>query len=251
MGPGNIAQAIVGWLQDQTVKLDAFLLEGMTLREREQAVTVMRAQWFGVKQAARFRPKLEAIISEAPTDNPLLYRSGRSIVARVIGPEQARFLYEEAVRRFSDDDVEKAFRVQYNTFGAAAFLLSVGYVQAGDYEKAVELLQAGLARQPDFALFVSELSVALQALGRTDEALTLLDDWVARRAAVEPGAQREILISRGQLLLSLDRLDEAEKMFVQCLVLHPDDRLAALELGQIAAARRGEAQPERILRTHL
>lgn len=250
MGLGTLAQRLVAWAQDKSVKLDdQFLLDRIEPPERDHALAAMKAIALGPAHFARLRPALEAAVAAAPPEDPLIFERNGQIILRTVNPATGRFLVDQGAVRFPEVPAG-GICLQYNTYGAATFALGMGWVGAGEYERAVDVLRAGLRRQPDFATLVSELGVALQALGRTDEALALFNDWLGRREEMDEGSQREVLISCGQLLLMLERPDEAEAMFLDCVALFPGDGLAAWELEQIAAFRRGEPLPHRVLATY-
>jgi tetratricopeptide (TPR) repeat protein len=84
--------------------------------------------------------------------------------------------------------------------------------QAEDYAGAWRHFEAALAGAPDSALLLRDAGYCLKALGRSDEALALVD----RGLSLHP-AYTDLLFLRGLLLLDAGKASEAAQTFLECL----------------------------------
>lgn len=108
-------------------------------------------------------------------------------------------------------------------------------------DAAVPFLERAVALSPSHAHYLSELGYAYQ----TQKKWQLSYDLYSRAAAgaeFEQGDQRKKSLRRawfgmGYDLVELGRLDEAEKLFEQCLELFPDDAKVKSELQYIREQR--------------
>ena len=108
-------------------------------------------------------------------------------------------------------------------------------------DAAVPFLERAVALSPSHAHYLSELAYAYQ----TQKKWQLSYDVYGRAAAaaaLEEGDQRKRSLRRawfgmGFDLIELGRLDEAEKLFNQCLELFPDDQKVKDELQYVREQR--------------
>ncbi len=138
-------------------------------------------------------------------------------------------------------------------------------LERGDPERAVELLEAVLARVPDSRRVHYQLGLAYRALGRLDRAqlhlargvdaavagetfdpvMFLVDDPVLQEFQRQ-AASREQHVERGTIALERGRLDVAEQELRRALELDPDHAEARLKLG-VTLARAGAPAARREL----
>ena len=105
-------------------------------------------------------------------------------------------------------------------------LLGVIANQAGDGERAVELIGRALRRQPANPNFLSNLGVAYYGLQRLEEALASYD----KALALKPD-HVAALTNRGNALQQLQRHDEAIDSYRAALALRPDHAASLNNLG--------------------
>lgn len=113
--------------------------------------------------------------------------------------------------KFADAEMSfrKAFRLRpdwpmaYHMAGAAAN-------QQGEYARAVELYDAGLAVKPDNALTLTNKSGALYNLGRTQDAITVLEEALR----IDPN-HGMALHNLGVIYVTLGRFAEAEGVYAR------------------------------------
>ncbi len=111
---------------------------------------------------------------------------------------------------------------------ASALLL----IEAEDFSGAATAAREVTASRPDAPEGWYVLGVVLSNLGETDEALAALD-----RAASLYTANAEPLVVKGDILLSLDRRDEAEQAWVAAADRDPANWRAQERLAAMAEAR--------------
>jgi tetratricopeptide (TPR) repeat protein len=93
--------------------------------------------------------------------------------------------------------------------------------EAGEEEKAVELLQRAREKAPDDALVAETLSDSLARLGRTDELIEILEQRAAM-ANIEPQAEAELRAEIGRIHLEdLEDLDTAVASFARAFEIDP------------------------------
>lgn len=99
--------------------------------------------------------------------------------------------------------------------------------RAGQLSQAEEVLRQALMLRPDDATATTHLARILLGLGRTDDALRLLDDFLQSTALPVPP---ELLLLRAQVLLDLRSWPEAITAFRQAIDAAPDNGSAELGL---------------------
>lgn len=95
-------------------------------------------------------------------------------------------------------------------------LLGVVAGQKGDHRRALQLIGAAVAAQPDNPGFVMNLALVRMHLGETEAALAGLD----RTLRLRPG-DADACLHRGIVLKSLDRFEESLASFDRALALRP------------------------------
>lgn len=111
-------------------------------------------------------------------------------------------------------------------------LLGVIEFQSGNFAAAAGLLQRAVRRAPEAAGLHCNLGLALQALGRMDEALASYN-----RALVLKPEFAEAHNNRGNLLMEMQRPDEALASYRRAVQLRPDFAEAQFNLGRLLLDR--------------
>jgi len=126
-------------------------------------------------------------------------------------------------------------------YGVAALLLTMNAVEGRQYEDAVRFGTRAVSLMPQSSFVASELASAYQGLRKPDQALAVLDAWLARNTVVSDEDMARIQRSRGFSLIELSRLDEAEAAYRQALKLEPGHKGVQGELDYIDDLRSGAA----------
>ncbi len=106
--------------------------------------------------------------------------------------------------------------------------LAASTLQGGEFEKAIELYDALIARKPDDAEAHYKRANALNMLGRSDAALGGYD----RAVALKPD-YANAFCNRGTVLERLGRWEEALASYERTLELNPGDALAYYNRGSV------------------
>ncbi len=100
-------------------------------------------------------------------------------------------------------------------------------VRAGQLSQAEEVLRQALMRRPDDATATTHLARIMLRLGRTDDALRLLNDFLqSTKLPIPP----ELQLLRAQVLLDLRAWPEAITAFRNAIEAAPDNGSAELGL---------------------
>ncbi len=111
-------------------------------------------------------------------------------------------------------------------------------VRAGQLSQAEEVLRQALMRRPDDATATTHLARIMLRLGRTDDALRLLNDFLqSTKLPIPP----ELQLLRAQVLLDLRAWPEAITAFRNAIEAAPDNGSAELGLA-IALGESGQAE---------
>ena len=124
--------------------------------------------------------------------------------------------YDEAVTLLEEASKEVLNREPWLALGN----LGWAYIELGDYDKAIEVLNRALFDQPRFCVGKYRLGEAYYKKGSHDQALANLQAAVA---ITEGGCDRmqaahELI---GMCLLRLNRNDEAREAFAACIEIDP------------------------------
>lgn len=134
---------------------------------------------------------------------------------------RARFDAAAALHRFGRlDEAQREFEKLLRTNpGHADVLHLLGVIagQKGDHRRALQLIGAAVAVQPDHPGYVTNLALVRMHLGDIDTALAGLD----RALALRPD-DADAHLHRGIVLKSLDRFDESLASFDRALALRPN-----------------------------
>lgn len=185
--------------------------------------------------------------------NPVLHATARVGLARTLDAlgefEAEKRVYLEVLAQARREQVGR------NEVDALVNLGAVAYAQ-GDNERAVNWWTAAIQRQRAVpsgdagAFAVANLAMALNDLGRYDEAMALLDSAIVRaRAARQFVAASQLEVRRGEQLLARDRPGEALEAFRRAEREVPADQVVSLSrvrLGMVRVKARIES-PDAVL----
>jgi tetratricopeptide (TPR) repeat protein len=125
-----------------------------------------------------------------------------------------------------------------NAYPRACYYLGFIYVERGEFDRAIEVLNQGIALQPDSGKLAHEKGQALIRSGRLMEALSMYEGMLSRSGFMSPRDRAALLRGKGYVLIEEERLEEAETSFRESLVLDPDSQVARGELIHISELRR-------------
>lgn len=131
-------------------------------------------------------------------------------------------------------------RRQPNVYPLIALILGSEAVERRRLDEAVKILDRGLAMQDDDWMLLKEKASALQAGGRHDEALAVLDQALAAdslRILLNAGPLHR---GRGFSLIEQGRLKEARAAYDEALELDPEDGHARRQLAYIDGLEAGQ-----------
>jgi Tfp pilus assembly protein PilF len=134
---------------------------------------------------------------------------------------------------------DQAKRIDWilNAYPRACYYLGYLFIEAGDFDQALEFLEQGLRLEPGNAKLANEKAQALVRLGRLGEAKGLYDAVLSRSDFVGKHDRAFSLRGRGYILIEEGQLDEAETAFRQSLEHDPDNPMAVQELAYIEQLR--------------
>ena len=111
---------------------------------------------------------------------------------------------------FLKEDQALRINEKSNRIAEANFKLGVAYLQAGDYERALEKLQKAQKSDPDYAQIYNALGVLYQEIGEYEDA----EKYYHQGLELNPKSS-EILNNYGRFLCQIERYQEAEKTFIK------------------------------------
>jgi len=103
----------------------------------------------------------------------------------------------------------------------AHYSLGILWEKRGSLERALESYQKARHLQSKHAPYLLAVAETLVALDRQKEALELLQEYIDNENQVEPDAS--VYLAAGNILLNMNKPNEAAEMFRQCAYLQPDD----------------------------
>ena len=126
----------------------------------------------------------------------------------------------------------------------AETLYAKGYalVELGLPQAALDTLAAALQKSPQNAKYLSEIGNIHQTARDWPKALERYEAALSATELASPDASKvpdrtRALRGKAFVFVELGRIDEAEKLYFECLKLDPDDRMAKNELTYIAELR--------------
>jgi tetratricopeptide (TPR) repeat protein len=213
----------------------------------EQILAIARSS--GIAAIEPHVAAAEAALADAPSlfsDPPS--DGGTTFVLTDGSAESLAVLADAAVERSGD-----VAAVQ-NPYPLLGLYLGIYYVEIGQHDEAMRVLDAGLALSPapDRLLgetvpdLLSERGVALGRLFRWEEALANYDKGLAI-PAMPDSMRAQLHRGRGFVLIEMNRLDDAEADYKRSLELDPGNPIANSELAYIEKLRGGMAPTEPLL----
>jgi tetratricopeptide (TPR) repeat protein len=165
------------------------------------------------------RERLARLAEADPAHGAAAYEAGRAML-RAGAPERAApLLSRAAVSGYQEALCYELLTDAYAAQGQRAEALWArgrGQLFRGQFSAAVEAIRASLQRQPHKPLAYLDLARALQAEGRPQEALGVLE----RAGRVDPG-NLDVRLFRAKLLLSLERVPAVVRELEAAAALDP------------------------------
>jgi tetratricopeptide (TPR) repeat protein len=125
-----------------------------------------------------------------------------------------------------------------STYGYAYFTKSYALTELNQYEAAQNALQRALELSPQNAQFLSERGNQLARARAWNESLEIYRKAEEAAKSTSPENTRTIDLGRalrgqGFVLVELNQIDQAEKVYLECIRIDPNDRKAAAELNYV------------------
>jgi tetratricopeptide (TPR) repeat protein len=117
-----------------------------------------------------------------------------------------------------------------NAYPRAYFYLGYLHIEKEEYEKAINYLDKGLVLEPANATLLNEKTQGLVKLNKYDEALAICDTVLETIEFVPQNRKATCLRSKGYILIEECKLSEAEKCYLDCLKIEPDNKMAISQL---------------------
>ncbi|ESQ81706.1 hypothetical protein AEAC466_20645 [Asticcacaulis sp. AC466] len=182
-------------------------------------------------------PALKAALAHAPDVPAATEKCGDTVV--VYTEDVTKFLALSAYL-MSPQSPLKGSKVEQRPplpYPLLAFIIGWTDYENQDFAAAHEVYVKGLKNDPDNHALIMEDTLTLAELGRSEEALTQLDAYMARNADLPDVLKAGALRKRGYVLVELHRWDEAEKAYSDSLVAEPGNEIAEGELEYIRQNR--------------
>ena len=126
-----------------------------------------------------------------------------------------------------------------NVYGLAYFYQGSYYNSINTYDKALAVMEKGLALQPTETALVTESGVSLIKLNKLQSALDLYNKLLAADGFVPRLGKARILRSKGYILTEQGKLDNAEQAYLESQKFEPDHAGAKAELAYIKHLKDG------------
>jgi tetratricopeptide (TPR) repeat protein len=122
------------------------------------------------------------------------------------------------------------------------YMTGYAYVDLGKIDEAIPNVNKAIAMSPLNSQYLSELGHLYQVQRKHEESLKIFQESEAAADKWSPESVKKDELARakrgvGFNLIELNRLDEAEAKFKECLELNPDDKGASNELAYIRSLR--------------
>ena len=177
-------------------------------------------------------PDLKAALGRAPDVAPAPEKCGKTIVIHSDDMSDTLFLSTLVVKGkpFEGYQVVQKPALPYSSLG-----FIVGWIdyEHQDYNDAITAYRKGLRNNPDDASLVSELTNTLATTGQSEEALHIVDEFLASHGMLDDHDHALMLRRRGYALVELGRLDEGEAAYTESQKYEPDSTVAKSELEYI------------------
>jgi tetratricopeptide (TPR) repeat protein len=191
------------------------------------------------------RQLLEDVVSRTPADYAFQVEEGDAVVMKFW--DQTQFVHYVTRHK---DAIKKRLVWQTSAYPRAYYYLGFVEVKAGNYARALELLDAGERLEPNPYFLLEKAQAYLRGLGDHRQSIACYEEVLEQGADVPALLRAVAMRGKGFVLIEMDRLDEAETCFRDSLRLDPDSKVARQELHYIARLRQGGAKaPPQIVTT--
>lgn len=212
--------------------------EAEDARLLEQAMQAMQTS--GYSALERLAPRLRRALDRAPSDYPAARLEGNVIHVRG-DTEEAILISTMVMAANRRPDAPRHYEVSItpNVYPLISLLLGALAVEKGQYDEALRVMDRGRAIQPGYPLLEGERIVALQGLGRHEDAIAAANAALESGNALvffDPGL---LLRRRGTSEIELNRLDEAEASYTEALEADEEDAISRAQLDYIRQLRAG------------
>ncbi len=197
----------------------------------------------GFGGAALVRRLPDAAVEEsATTSEKTPPRSGERPSAQVLRAAEKHF--QAGFRLLQGEQISEALEID-SSFEHAKKKLATLVYERGRYEEATRLLKELRTKSPSDTFVWAELALNALALGRPQEAISLLEKYNAAR-----GRQAWGFAHLGKAHEAAGDPIKAEAAYREALAIDPRFTAAYYSLGQLLAARGEEAEAARQLKTY-
>lgn len=249
---GLLAAAGVGWATTppsspiQTITLgQQGRLSGQEARDHAIYEAAMRDfERSGFAGLNDHLPKLNQALDRAPASYPAVQQGRDRLIVRATDPADGMMLSLLAGSMASTDGRDRTVVVQPNVYPVIALMLGSAAVEQQDYERAITILDRGLALQPNDRFLMAERISALHGMGRWEAALEAADAALASNDLLILTDSGRFHRRRGLSLTELGRLDEAQAAYEAALEENPEDAAAKQELDYVRGLRAGRPSTE-------
>lgn len=236
----GVLLALAGWVSAWGQAAGAPPLDDKRLQAQlVEGIGVMRGGRPAQAIAQHFEPVIQAYEQR--------YRDGKTRVYSALGAAETLFYVLEGAEAQPRQEV----RVYSGAWGMAYFLKGYALGELMRSSEAAVALDSAIALSPQNAHYLNERGhLHLLARNWTEAQKVFAAAEKAAREFSSPESRKAELgrALRGQayVRIELNQLDDAEKLYAQCLQLNPDDRMAQGQLRHIAGLRERRAAPEMI-----
>jgi tetratricopeptide (TPR) repeat protein len=202
----------------------------------EEAVTAIQQG-----QLDRARRLLEEVKANTPSEYAFQYEEGDALVMKFW--DQTEFVHYVTRHK---DSIKKRLVWRTSAYPRAHYYLGFLEVKAGNYARAVELLDAGERLEPNPHFLLEKAQAYLRGFHDHQRAIACYEEVLEQGGEVSSLLRAVALRGKGFVLIEMDHLDEAEACFRASLHLDPSSQVARNELTYIARLRAGgrKAPPE-------
>jgi tetratricopeptide (TPR) repeat protein len=128
----------------------------------------------------------------------------------------------------------------YPSYSKAYFLLAYLAGERKNFDEALVAVNKGIDLEPDHPKMLCEKGFILRQLNLPEDALEAYQEAAIARPLTNPSVRAEALRGQGFCLMDLHRLDEAEKVLKESLVIEPKKIAAVNALNHISTLRSAE-----------
>jgi tetratricopeptide (TPR) repeat protein len=203
--------------------------------EEDASQGKLLAEGIALVQARRFAEAIDGDFDKVIGFYENRFRDSTQTVYCARSPAESLFYLLQAANS------KKAAVVLKPTWADAYYLRAYSLIELGRAEDAKQSLNSAVALSPQNSQYLSELG-DLYSRGKDWKTALALFQKAADAAGFSPPAQKTAELGRarrgiGYVYVEMNRLDEAEAIYSQCLELDPNDRKAQAELQYVRRLR--------------